>query len=106
MRSSGSVDFGDPGPRGSRTSSSTSARTSRSRTSEGDGKLRIEQSQIDGLEADCDRFNEPLEPLKSFVLPGRDGDGRPPSPRANGLPPGGADGAARRAARTRSRSAT
>jgi cob(I)alamin adenosyltransferase len=37
---------------------------------EGDGKLRIEQSQIDALEADCDRFNEQLEPLKSFVLPG------------------------------------
>jgi cob(I)alamin adenosyltransferase len=36
----------------------------------GDGKLRIEQAQIDALERDCDRFNERLEPLKSFVLPG------------------------------------
>lgn len=37
---------------------------------EGDGKLRIEQGQIDRLEQDCDRFNKQLEPLKSFVLPG------------------------------------
>jgi cob(I)alamin adenosyltransferase len=37
---------------------------------EGDGKLRIEQAQVDGLERLCDRFNEPLAPLKSFVLPG------------------------------------
>ena len=37
---------------------------------EGDGKLRIEQSQIDALEELCDRFNDELEPLKSFVLPG------------------------------------
>jgi cob(I)alamin adenosyltransferase len=33
-------------------------------------RLRIEQPAIDGLEADCDRFNADLEPLKSFVLPG------------------------------------
>lgn len=32
--------------------------------------LRIEQSYIDALEADCDRFNEQLEALKSFILPG------------------------------------
>ncbi len=38
--------------------------------SPGDGKLRIEQARIDELEALCDRFNERLEPLKSFVLPG------------------------------------
>ena len=37
---------------------------------DGDGKLRVEQSQVEALEADCDRFNEQLEPLKSFVLPG------------------------------------
>ena len=37
---------------------------------EGDGKLRVEESQVQALEADCDRFNEQLEPLKSFVLPG------------------------------------
>jgi cob(I)alamin adenosyltransferase len=35
-----------------------------------DGRLRIEQGAIDRLEADCDRFNADLEPLKSFVLPG------------------------------------
>jgi cob(I)alamin adenosyltransferase len=34
------------------------------------GRLRIEQAQIDGLEADCDRFNADLPELKSFVLPG------------------------------------
>src|SRR5947207_4552031 len=37
---------------------------------EGDGKLRVSQKQIDALERDCDDANEPLEPLKSFVLPG------------------------------------
>jgi cob(I)alamin adenosyltransferase len=37
---------------------------------EGDGKLRIVQGQVDALETDCDRFNEGLEPLKSFLLPG------------------------------------
>jgi cob(I)alamin adenosyltransferase len=37
---------------------------------EGDGKLRIDQAAIDRLEDDCDRANEPLPPLKSFVLPG------------------------------------
>jgi cob(I)alamin adenosyltransferase len=37
---------------------------------EGDGKLRLIQTQIDALERDCDEVNELLEPLKSFVLPG------------------------------------
>src|SRR5947208_1473205 len=37
---------------------------------DGDGKLRVVQSQIDALEKLCDRFNEPLSTLKSFVLPG------------------------------------
>jgi cob(I)alamin adenosyltransferase len=36
----------------------------------GDGRLRIEQEQIDGLERLCDRFNADLPELKSFVLPG------------------------------------
>ena len=36
----------------------------------GDDKLRVAQSQVDELEADCDRFNEGLPELKSFVLPG------------------------------------
>src|SRR4051812_44251110 len=35
-----------------------------------DGRLRVTQEQIDVLERDCDDANEPLEPLKSFVLPG------------------------------------
>ena len=33
-------------------------------------RLRVTQSQIDSLEADCDRFNADLPELKSFVLPG------------------------------------
>ena len=33
-------------------------------------RLRVTQSQIDGLEADCDRVNADLPELKSFVLPG------------------------------------
>ena len=33
-------------------------------------RLRINQAQIDALEADCDRFNADLPELKSFVLPG------------------------------------
>jgi cob(I)alamin adenosyltransferase len=37
---------------------------------EREGGLRVTQSQVDGLERDCDRFNESLPELKSFVLPG------------------------------------
>jgi cob(I)alamin adenosyltransferase len=33
-------------------------------------RLRVSQTQIDALEADCDRFNADLRELKSFVLPG------------------------------------
>ena len=33
-------------------------------------RLRVTQTQIDTLEADCDRFNADLPELKSFVLPG------------------------------------
>jgi cob(I)alamin adenosyltransferase len=32
--------------------------------------LRVEQEYIDRLEAACDHYNEQLEPLHSFVLPG------------------------------------
>jgi cob(I)alamin adenosyltransferase len=32
--------------------------------------LRVEQSYIDKLEADCDRFLEDLDKLRSFILPG------------------------------------
>lgn len=35
-----------------------------------EGRLRIEQSLVDGLERDCDRLNAELPELKSFVLPG------------------------------------
>src|SRR5215218_7957839 len=35
-----------------------------------DGKLRVVQAQVDALERDCDRFNDALPELKSFVLPG------------------------------------
>jgi cob(I)alamin adenosyltransferase len=33
-------------------------------------RLRIEAAQVEALEELCDRFNEGLEPLRSFVLPG------------------------------------
>jgi cob(I)alamin adenosyltransferase len=36
----------------------------------GDGRLRVSRAQIEELEGDCDRFNEALPELKSFVLPG------------------------------------
>jgi cob(I)alamin adenosyltransferase len=36
----------------------------------GDGRLRVEQGQIDALEEACDRFNAELAELRSFVLPG------------------------------------
>ncbi|BFO15331.1 hypothetical protein SHKM778_17190 [Streptomyces sp. KM77-8] len=32
--------------------------------------LRVEQFYVDRLEADCDTFNERLEKLRSFILPG------------------------------------
>jgi cob(I)alamin adenosyltransferase len=32
--------------------------------------LRVTESQVEALERDCDRFNEELPTLKSFVLPG------------------------------------
>jgi cob(I)alamin adenosyltransferase len=35
-----------------------------------EGRLRVEQPLIDALEASCDRFNEDLPELRSFVLPG------------------------------------
>jgi cob(I)alamin adenosyltransferase len=35
-----------------------------------DERLRVSLEQIDGLERLCDRFNEALPELKSFVLPG------------------------------------
>ena len=33
-------------------------------------RLRITQEYVDRLEASCDRFNEALAPLTSFILPG------------------------------------
>jgi cob(I)alamin adenosyltransferase len=36
---------------------------------EHEGRLRTTQAQIDALERDCDRFNEALPELKSFILP-------------------------------------
>jgi cob(I)alamin adenosyltransferase len=35
-----------------------------------EGRLRVHQSLIEGLENDCDRLNAPLPELRSFVLPG------------------------------------
>jgi cob(I)alamin adenosyltransferase len=36
----------------------------------GEEGLRVTDGQVEALEADCDRFNAELPPLKSFVLPG------------------------------------
>ena len=33
-------------------------------------QLRVEADYVDRLEAWCDRYNEPLEKLRSFILPG------------------------------------
>ncbi len=33
-------------------------------------RLRVTQDLVDGLEADCDRFNAELPELRSFILPG------------------------------------
>jgi cob(I)alamin adenosyltransferase len=33
-------------------------------------QLRIEQGYVDRLEKSCDQYNEQLDPLRSFVLPG------------------------------------
>jgi cob(I)alamin adenosyltransferase len=35
-----------------------------------EGRLRVTQEMVDGLERLCDELNEPLPELKSFVLPG------------------------------------
>jgi cob(I)alamin adenosyltransferase len=35
-----------------------------------EGRLRVTQGQVDALERDCDRFNDGLPELRSFVLPG------------------------------------
>jgi cob(I)alamin adenosyltransferase len=35
-----------------------------------DGRLRVAQEQVDALERDCDRLNDALPELRSFVLPG------------------------------------
>jgi len=35
-----------------------------------EGRLRVSESQVEMLEHDCDRFNEDLPELKSFILPG------------------------------------
>ena len=35
-----------------------------------EGRLRVDQSQVDRLEDDCDRLNAELPELRSFVLPG------------------------------------
>lgn len=37
---------------------------------EGDGRLRVTQAQVDGLERLCDEWNAGLPELRSFVLPG------------------------------------
>lgn len=36
----------------------------------GDGKLRVTEKMVETLEGDIDSFNETLQPLRSFVMPG------------------------------------
>ncbi len=44
--------------------------TESAQTDRTSGDLRITEEYITGLEAECDRYNEELEVLRSFVLPG------------------------------------
>lgn len=37
---------------------------------EDESRLRVSEGYVTRLEEDCDRFNEGLEPLRSFILPG------------------------------------
>lgn len=37
---------------------------------EGESRLRVSEGYVTRLENDCDRFNEDLAPLRSFILPG------------------------------------
>ncbi len=37
---------------------------------EGESRLRVSEGYVTRLENDCDRFNENLAPLRSFILPG------------------------------------
>src|SRR4029079_312826 len=55
----GLVDFGDPVPRIQNELFDLGADVAVPYV-EGDGKLRIEQSEIDAREAHCDRFDDPL----------------------------------------------
>ena len=61
-------------------------------------RLRINQAQIDALEADCDRFNADLPELKE-LRPARRERARREAPRRDLLPAGGA----RRSRRVRAR---
>ena len=64
------VEARDARCRASRTSSSTSAPTSRCRTPTATASSGSTESAIDRLEADCDDANADLPELRSFVLPG------------------------------------
>ncbi len=37
---------------------------------QGESRLRVSEGYVTRLENDCDRFNEDLAPLRSFILPG------------------------------------
>jgi cob(I)alamin adenosyltransferase len=41
-----------------------------SNAAEGGARLKVDQRHIDALEHSIDRYNESLEPLRSFILPG------------------------------------
>ena len=72
----------------SRTTSSTSAPTSASRSTNGRSeRLRVRPEQTTWLEARCDEVNADLPPLKSFVLPGGTPGRRAAARLPHGLPP-------------------
>ena len=85
----------------SRTSSSTSAPTCPSPSRRATASCAIDQAAIDRLEADCDEANAPLEPLKSFILPGGSEQAGTAARRARRLPPCRARGAGRGAGAAR-----
>jgi hypothetical protein len=68
-----------------------SAPTSRRRTTRGPiGAAAIDDADVAALEALIDRFDEEVEPLRQFIVPGRSRGQRRPAVRPRGLPAGGA----------------
>src|ERR671912_1275448 len=56
--------------------------------------LRVKEEWVTELEADCDRYLERLEKLRSFILPGGSAGAPPPPPPPPGVRPPGSPGLA------------